>query len=114
MTVYHTAEQRDTDDGVRFLNSVQALEKAGISVNTVLCASEDDVPEGDIRDSHESGDMLPAAEYEGVAVCVGRYPTDQELADYLEVPDGVLSVDRSRGPAMANDLPAACGIRARF
>lgn len=111
--IYESEASMDTPDRVRFGSSCILLNQAGIPVLRVLCSSETDVPDGDIRDSYESGSLLPAADYDGVAVCVGRYPTDRELANYLDVPHGVLSVDRTRVPPMANDMMPHCFIRPR-
>ena len=115
MTVYETADSMKTEDGARFTASLEKLATARIAVERVTVACPGDIPDGEVRDivTEEGLSALPAAEFGGVAVCTGAYPTDQELADFLDVPDGVLSVNRSRGPAMANDIPPACGIRPR-
>ena len=115
MTVYETSDSRATDDAMRFSASVAKLAAVGIAVARVVVDGPGSIPEGEVREMFaENGTAsLPAAEYGGVAVCTGAYPTDQELADFLDVPDGVLSVNRNRGPAMANDIPPACGIRPR-
>lgn len=115
MTVYETADSGATDDAMRFSASVAKLAAVGITVARVVVDGPGSIPEGEVRDivTEEGFSALPAAEFGGVAVCTGAYPTDQELADFLDVPDGVLSVNRSRGPAMANDIPPACGIRPR-
>lgn len=47
---------------------------------------------------------LPIAVYRGVPVSVGKYPSDQGLANHLDDPDGVLSANKEKAPAMPNDM----------
>lgn len=116
MTVYESeaARSKDVSDAERFNASFKALETAGIGIRRVMCSSPDDLADGREARSvveEEGMDSLPICEYQGVAISVGQYPSDQDLADFLDVPDGVLSVDKAKPPAMGNDLPPACACR---
>lgn len=115
MIIYETESGilRDPADATRFEKSIEALLGAGIQVSRVMCKSVDDLLEGEARAivEQEGLDSLPICEYNGVEICRGQYPSDQDLADFLDVPDGVLSVDRTKPPAMGNDLPPACACR---
>ena len=109
MTVYESKDSRlrNPTDAERFDRS---------HVRRVMCSSVDDInPDGEARSivSEKGMDALPIAEYQGVDISTAQYPSDQDLADFLEVPDGVLSVNRSRPPAMANDIQPACNCGQR-
>lgn len=97
-------------DRKRFEESLGRLASAGISVERVACGSIDDIPPGEAYDevSENGMDALPVCTFDGVVISSGSYPSDQDLADFLDVPDGVLSVDRQKPPSMANDLPPSC------
>lgn len=116
MVVYESEEYRalNPDDSRRFDASFDALAAAGIHVGRVMCSSVNDIdPEGEAFSivSEKGMSALPIAEYQGVDISVGMYPSDQDLADFLDVPDGVLSVDRQKPPAMGNDLQPACACK---
>lgn len=100
MIVYDTKESRSKmkADYERFLKSVEALKKEKIIVKVVLCSSVSDVKGAEASDYAKSHGLegLPVAEYEGVALSEGKYPSDSDLANFLEVPEGVLSVGRDR------------------
>lgn len=119
MTVYESEGSRSRYPGEaeRFDESCRRLESAGIAVERILCSCEEDIPPGEAADVvlQDGLDALPIGVYDEVVVSVGEYPSDQDLADFLDVPDGVLSVDRSKPPSMSNDLPpaCACGNRTR-
>lgn len=116
MTVYESeaSRARDPADAERFDRSYAALEAADIHIRRVMCASADDIDADSEAASivaKQGFEALPVCEYQGVDISVGQYPNDQDLADFLDVPDGVLSVDRSKPPAMGNDLPPACACK---
>mgnify|MGYP002520632528 FL=1 len=118
MTVYESEEsrRRDPAGASRFDASRSALRSIGIPVKVVSVTGAGDVDDdGEARQFIEENGpgSLPVTEYEGVVVCSGGYPSDQDLADFLDVPDGVLSADRTRPPAMGNDLPPSCCCRPR-
>lgn len=112
MIVYESEEgrARDPEDTARFEASCKALEAAGIGLCRVACASPDDIEDPEAREAVDGADMgaLPISVYDGGLIRTGAYPTDQELADFLDVPDGTLSVNKQGAPAMGNDLPPAC------
>lgn len=113
MVIYESEEsmRRDPADTERFEKSHAALKAAGIDVGRVVCSSPADVGEGEARDIVDEKGMgaLPICMYQGVSISVGAYPSDQDLADFLDAPDGTLSVNRQGPPAMGNDIPPACG-----
>ena len=117
MIVYESedARQRDPEDTERFERSYAALEAAGIGVCRVMCSSADDVGEGEAKEIVTDLGMgqLPICLYQGVSISVGEYPSDQDLADFLDVPDGTLSVNRQGPPAMGNDIMPACACGSR-
>lgn len=104
---------RDLEDAGRFENTVRKLSSVGIVIE---CRAVKDGSEIDGEASElyrDTGDgCLPMASYMGVVVCSGRYPTDQEIVDYVDVPPGTLDAERTT-VAQANDLPPACGCRRR-
>lgn len=118
MVIYESLESRlrDSDDAERFDRSHSVLEAAGICIKRVMCSSIEDIdPENEAYSivSENGMDSLPVAEYQGVDITMAQYPSDQDLADFLDVPDGILSVNKTRPPAMANDLPPSCNCRQR-
>lgn len=118
MVVYESRESRlrSTDDTERFDRSRAVLEAAGIRIGMVMCSGIEDIdPDGEAFSivSENGMDSLPMAEYQGVVIAMGQYPSDQDLADFLDVPDGVLGVNRTRPPAMANDIQPSCGCGQR-
>lgn len=115
MVVYESEEARSRDpaDAERFDASYKALAGADITFRRVMCSRPGDIddPEAASIVSDRGMGALPVCIFQGVDIAVGEYPSDQDLADFLDVPDGVLSVDRTKGPAMGNDLPPACSCR---
>ena len=110
--VYETAGYKNMhpEETERFERSVSALEKAGIFIERILIRDVYEVDrDGETFEAVMEGGLaaLPIAEYMGAMITDGQYPDDQTLADYLDVPDGVLSVDRVK-PSAPNDLPPAC------
>lgn len=102
---------RDLEDAGRFQLSLDKLKDAGISVRCVLCTDGSELcGEAEELYSEHGDDCLPLATYSCVIICQGRYPTDQELVDYLDVPTGTLSAERAV-LAQANDLPPSCNCR---
>ena len=112
MIVYESAEARERNpaDTERFDKSWEALKAAGIEIGRVMCASADDITEGEAMDivSQRGLSALPISIYQGVSISVGEYPSDQDLADFLDAPDGTLSVNKQGPPAMGNDIMPAC------
>lgn len=104
---------RDLEDAGRFQNSLDRLKDVGIDITCVLCKDGSELSD-DAADLYaEQGDScLPMGVYSSVVICSGRYPTDQELVDYIDVPSGTLSAERTT-LAQANDLPPSCGCRVR-
>ena len=119
MVIYESedARNRDPSDTRRFDASCESLKAAGIVVGRVMCTSPTDLPEGEASDivAEQGMGALPLAMYQGVSISIGEYPSDQDLADFLDAPDGTLSVNKQGPPAMGNDImPAcACGNRTR-
>ncbi len=112
LTVFDSegARSKLRSDYDRFKRSMDALAKNGIELKYVDCRTAADVAgDGEAQDIVESEgfDSLPIAEYNGVVIAMGEYISDQDLADFLNVPDGVLSVDRSKPPAL-NELGPSC------
>ena len=112
MIVYESESYRTShpDDTIRFYASVARLADVGISLMRVMCSSPDDIGGTEASEVVAEKGMaaLPVTECDGAVVCEGSYPSDQELADYLEVPDGVLSTDMSRPPPRS-ELAYPCG-----
>lgn len=118
MTVYESddARLRDPEDTERFDISCGRLRSIGIHVERVMCSSAADIgPDGEATEivSEHGLSALPIAEYDGVAITIGMYPSDQDLADFLDVPDGTLSVDATRPPSMGNDVVPVCNCGQR-
>jgi len=103
------SKNRDPADTKRFEASLRALAKIGIHVQRIKCSSISEIDEEDdaFEIVSEKGlSALPIAEYGKVAISVGKYPDDQSLANFLDVPNGTLSVDKQLGPNI-NDLGPA-------
>ena len=119
MVIYESEDsrRRNPADTERFEKSYAALESAGIGIGRVMCSSPDDIGEGEAAEivAAKGMDALPICLYQDVSIAVGEYPSDQDLADFLDAPDGTLSVNTQGPPAMGNDImPAcACGNRPR-
>lgn len=112
MVVYESeaAKKRDPADTERFEKSYEALKTTGIEIGRVMCESVDDIDEGEAADIVRDRGLgeLPISMYQGVSISVGEYPSDQDLADFLDAPDGTLSVNKQGPPAMGNDIMPAC------
>lgn len=112
MVVYESEKARAANpaDTERFDASCMALADADITFRRVMCSGPEDVDDGEAASivAEKGMDALPLCMFQGVDISIGAYPTDQDLADFLDVPDGILSVNRTKGPAMGNDLPPAC------
>lgn len=112
MVVYESEEsvRRNPADTERFEKSWNTLKNAGIEVGRFMCASPEDLPEGEAAEivAAKGMDSLPICLYQGVSIAVGEYPVDQDLADFLDAPDGTLSVNKQGPPAMGNDIMPAC------
>ncbi len=112
MVVYESdySKTADPEDFARFEDSVKRLAGAGIVVERIMCEGLESIPKGTeaFDEVKEEGmEVFPITEYEGAIVFDYAYPDDQTLADFLDVPDGVLKVNRVQPPGM-NDLPPAC------
>lgn len=112
LTVFDSedARKKHQSDYKRFKQSMDILIKNGIGLKYVDCKSAADIiGDGEALEMVESDGFgsLPIAEYNGVAIAAGEYVSDQDLADFLNVPDGVLSVNRSKPPAL-NELGPSC------
>ena len=117
LTVYEPVDSmaRNSADSERFERSIAKLSVAGICVNRVICADASALsPGSEAHDlvSDKGMGVLPITVYDRTVVFSGSYPDDQTLADYLDVPDGMLSVDKKRAPNV-NDLApgCACGVK---
>lgn len=117
MIVYESEESmmRNPADTERFERSYSALKAAGIEIDRVMCSSADDIAEGEAADivGEKGLGALPISMYQGVSISVGEYPSDQDLADFLDAPDGTLSVNKQGPPAMGNDIMPACACGSR-
>lgn len=104
---------RDLEDAGRFENTLNRLSAAGISIRCIAVKDGSEI-DGEASELYsDMGDQcLPMATYMGVTICSGRYPSDQEIVDYVDVPSGILDAERTT-LAQANDLPPACGCRRR-
>lgn len=94
------------------MESVGKLRSAGIEFPIIRVESTEDfitVGEASEEVARSGMDILPVLEYEGVIVCSRSYPTDQELVDYIDVPEGVLSAKRASLPA-ANEMEFSCNV----
>ena len=105
MIIYDSekARKKNASDSKRLMKSLDQLKKAGINVKYVDCKSASDVKgDGEAFElvSDKGIGVLPLAEYEGALIAEGHYVSDQDLADFLDVPNGVLSVDKSKLPPL--------------
>ena len=101
MIIYDSekARKKNASDSSRLMVSLEKLKKAGINVKYVDCKSASDVKgDGEAFDlvSKKGIGVLPLAEYDGALIAEGHYVSDQDLVDFLDVPNGVLSVNRSK------------------
>ena len=117
MTVYESEESRARPSAKlegfeRFLSKLGEL---GIGLRRILCSEKSDIDSEEALElvSRMGMSVLPVTVYDGVCVEAGRYPDDQTLVDYLDVPDGVLGADRTRAPEMPNDMTPHCFLRPR-
>ena len=108
LTVYDcgSARGRLPKEYESFRRSADAV---GDLVRIVEVRSADDIPPGEAREIFLAGSFgaLPVTEFEHVAVTEGSYPTDQEIVDYVDVPDGVLNVRRA-SVRPANEMESPC------
>ena len=116
LTVYDSeaARKKYASDYNRFKNSMDILKKKKFKVNHVDCKSVADVKgNGEAQElvEIEGLDALPVAEYHGAIIAQGEYVSDQDLVDFLEVPDGVLDAKRSKPPTLYEEgPPLECGL----
>ncbi len=104
---------RNLEDTGKFGNILSKLSDAGVKLECVLVKDGTEITGEAFELYAEKKDLcLPMAAYMGVAICSGRYPTEQEIVDYVDVPSGILDAERTV-LAQANDLPPACGCRRR-
>ncbi len=100
--VYDSEEARKkyASDYSRFKKSMDTLLKKDFKIQYIDCKSAKDVAgDGEARELvKEKGlGVLPISEYMGAIITSGKYISDQDLVDFLEVPDGVLGgVTRSK------------------
>ena len=119
MIVYESVESmgKNPSDTERFERSYNSLKAVGIVIGRKLCSIPEDIDDPEARSIVDAQGMssLPICIYQGVSLNIGEYPSDQDLADFLDAPDGTLSVNKQGPPAMGNDImPAcACGNRTR-
>lgn len=99
--VYDSEEARKkyASDYSRFMKSMNALLKEDFKIEYIDCKSAEDVTgDGEAKELVEEKGfgVLPISEYMGAVITSGEYISDQDLVDFLEVPDGVLGVTRSK------------------
>lgn len=120
ITVYDSeaARKKHASEYNRFKNSMDILKKNKFKVDYVDCKSAADVKgDGEAQELAEIEGLkaLPIAEYQGAIIAQGEYVSDQDLADFLEVPDGILSVNRSKPtPLYEEGPPLACGTGSKI
>ena len=103
------ARKKHASDYKRFKKAMDALLKEGFKVEYVDCKSAADVTgdgEAQALVKAEGFDVLPIAEYEGAVITNGEYVSNQDLVDFLEVPDGVIDAVRSKPPPLYETGPA--------
>ncbi len=103
------ARKKHASDYKRFKKAKDALLKAGFNVEYVDCKSAADVTgdgEAQALVKADGFDVLPIAEYEGAVITSGGYVSNQDLVDFLEVPDGVIDAVRSKPPPLYETGPA--------
>lgn len=102
---------RDPKDTERFEDSFRKLSDAGIIIERVTVNSQSELCPEAAEYYGEQGDAcLPMGVYLCTVICSGRYPSDQEIVDYIDVPHGILNTERWT-LAQANDLPPDCTCR---
>ena len=115
LTVYDSeaARKKYSSDYNRFKESMNILKKKGFKVDYVDCKSVADIKgDGEAQELVEIEGLgtLPIAEFHGAIISYGEYVSDQDLVDFLEVPDGVLDAERSKPPTLyETGPPLACG-----
>lgn len=107
--VYETDDSEDLPDAARFETSVNAPSCVSIGFNRMLCSSPSDLPEGEAPDivTDMGMDAPPITLYQDIPVVVGEHPSDQDLVNYLDVPDGVLDANREGAPLTCNQVLVA-------
>lgn len=108
--VYDSEEARKkyASDYNRFKESMDALLKGGFKVEYVDCKSAADVTgDGEAQElvEEEGFDVLPIAEFMGAVITSSEYVSNQDLVDFLEVPDGVIDAVRSKPPPLYETGP---------
>ena len=108
LTVYDCEDFR-TSHNEEFSRFKRSADLVGDAVAIVCVKSAEDIPPGEARDSfnERSFACLPLTDFDGVVVVEGDYPADQEIVDYVDVPDGVLDAKRD-GFKPANELEFSC------
>lgn len=108
LTVYDCASARERLP-LEYKAFKESADAVGPAISIVEVHSVDDFPDGEARRIfiEESFDALPVTEFKGAAVTEGSYPTDQEIVDYVDVPEGVLGAKRTVLRA-ANDFESPC------
>ncbi|MGI6472295.1 MAG: hypothetical protein ACOX1N_04440 [Candidatus Methanomethylophilaceae archaeon] len=102
------ARKKYASDYNRFKDSMDALLKKGFKVEYVDCKSAADVKgDGEAQElvEEEGFDVLPIAEFMGAIITSGEYVSNQDLVDFLEVPDGVIDAVRSKPPPLYETGP---------
>lgn len=117
MIIYDSekARKKHANDSKRLMASLEKLKKAGIDVKYVDCKSASDVKgNGEAFEtvSEKGLGSLPLAEYSGALIAEGHYISDQDLADFLDVPDGTLSVNKSKAVPLYETPAGDCAPNA--
>lgn len=109
ITVYDSAAARKkyASDYERFKKSMETLKKAGFQVEYFDCKSAADIPSGEAKELVETDgfDVLPIAVFMDAVIESGKYVSDQDLVDFLEVPDGTIDAKRSKPTPLYEDGP---------
>ncbi|HKM09454.1 MAG TPA: arsenic metallochaperone ArsD family protein [Candidatus Methanomethylophilaceae archaeon] len=113
ITVYDSAAARKkhASDYKRFNKSMETLKKEGFKIEYLDCKSVADIPSGEAKELAEKDgfDVLPIAVFMDAVISSGKYVTDQDLVDYLEVPDGTIDAKRSKPtPLYEEGPPLSC------
>ncbi len=102
---------RDPKDTERFEKSYGKLSDAGVKIERITVNNADNLSSEAAEYYAEQKDAcLPMGVYLGAVICSGRYPSDQEIVDYVDVPRGTLDVERWV-LAQANDIQSDCTCR---
>lgn len=94
-------ENADPERTADFSLSVTALKKISIHVRRIKCSDLSSVRAGkETMDllSKDGPSSLPITEFDGRIILRGKYPDDQMLVDFLDVPDDILSANKIRLP----------------